>query len=379
MKIVVLASVRFVYDARVFHKQCKSLAANGHSVTYIVPHTHDEVIDRVRIKAIPPPSSRPVRMTRTVWQVYRAAVALDADLYHFHDVELIPIALLLRARGKKVVYDVHDDAPQGILTKYYIPALLRKPLAWILGHMEAMACRSFSGMTTAVQQLADKYALINPNTVVIHNFPILREMPSPKEVMWDTRLPAIASVGGAILEERKLFQVMEALHLLPPDLGATLKLCGTFAPASLREAVCSMPGWKRVEELGYLDRQGIAKVLRESMLGIEFIQDEPRHHHALPVKMFEYMAAGLPVVATDFPLWRKILEGGGCGIVVDSANPREIARAIEYLLTHPREAEAMGRRGREAIEKEYLWENEEKKLIRFFTDLTKTGMPGIVL
>ncbi len=370
VKIGVLTSVRFVYDSRVFHKQCKSLAQAGFDVTYIVPHDHDEVKEGVKIKAVPKPLGRVARMTRTVWRVYQEAVVLDADLYHFHDAELIPIALLLCAIGKRVVYDVHDDAPQGLRDKYYIPTWLRMPLVAIATLLENTACRFFVGMTVAVPGLAAKYGKVNPKTVVIHNFPLLHEMPTPATTSWDQRLPAIIYFG-ALSEERRIFEVIEMMARIDPALGVTIKMGGLFAPLSLREQVNTLPGWNRVCELGYVDRQAVAKGLAEAMLGVVFVQDEPRYRDAYPVKMFEYMAAGLPVVATDFPLWRAILEGNRCGIVADSGDPSAMAKAVEYLVTHPSEAEAMGRRGREAVEKKYRWESEEKKLVDFFSELTQ--------
>jgi hypothetical protein len=116
---------------RIFHKECKSLARAGYGVTLIAPHDRDEVVDGVRIRAVAKSKSRIERMTRGVARVYREAVRQEAEVYHFHDPELIPVGVLLKARGKKVVYDIHEEYPTKVLSKYYLPRWLRPPLAWL--------------------------------------------------------------------------------------------------------------------------------------------------------------------------------------------------------------------------------------------------------
>jgi glycosyltransferase involved in cell wall biosynthesis len=85
--------------------------------------------------------------------------------------------------------------------------------------------------------------------------------------------------------------------------------------------------------------------------------------------MFEYMAAGVPVIASHFPLWRQIVEGNACGICVDPLDPQAIAGAIDYLATHPEDAERMGRNGQRAVAAKYNWNIEEQKLLDFYAAL----------
>lgn len=112
-------------------------------------------------------------------------------------------------------------------------------------------------------------------------------------------------------------------------------------------------------------------LLGHARIGLVLLHPTPNYYDALPVKLFEYMSAGVPVIASDFPLWRKIIEGAGCGLVADPLDPHAIASAIEWLLTHPDEAEAMGKRGQEAVRKLYNWEHEAKALINFYERLLK--------
>ena len=97
----------------------------------------------------------------------------------------------------------------------------------------------------------------------------------------------------------------------------------------------------------------------------------PNNIEAQPNKLFEYMAAGIPVVASDFALWRAIVDDTGCGLLADPCDPNAIATAVAYLLSHDREAEAMGRRGREAVARRYNWSAEEPKLLHLYADLAR--------
>src|SRR6476469_5707469 len=122
--VVQLTSVHFADDLRII-KECRSLAGAGYQVTLIAPHPSDEITGGVQIRGVPVVEGRLRRMTLTVWRTYREAVRQRADIYHFHDPELIPVGLLLKARGKKVVYDAHEAYPQKILCKSWIPIKLR--------------------------------------------------------------------------------------------------------------------------------------------------------------------------------------------------------------------------------------------------------------
>lgn len=364
-RVVQLTSVHTPFDVRIFHKECRSLARWGFDVTLVVPAAQGGLVDGVRIKAVPLPGRRLARMTLTVWQVYRTALHCQADIYHFHDPELIPAGLLLRARGKKVIYDIHEDLGRDIQSKYYVPVVFRRPLAWMTDRLEGAACRCFTGLLTATETIARRFAGLNRRTQVLNNFPLVKELAPDTNRPWSARAESVAYVGG-ITPDRGIKEVVAAMHLLPESLPARLELAGPFEPESLRNEIASLPGWERVNGLGVLNRAGVAGLLRKTRAGLVLFHPEPNNVNAQPNKLFEYMSAGIPVIASDFPLWRKIVAGCGCGLLVDPQNPPQIARAIEYLLTHPTEAEQMGNRGREAVSRTFNWECEERRLLEFY-------------
>jgi len=371
-KVVHLSSVHSAFDTRIFHKECKSLARAGYQVVFVVPHDKDEVVDGVRIKAVPKPRKRLSRMTKTAWKVYREAVRQKANVYHFHDPELIPVGLILKARGKRVVYDMHEDTSKVLFSRDYLPSCLRPFLSRLAESAENTTAGFFSCLVAATPSIAERFTARNRYVVVLHNFPRLQELAPTTDGQWNLRAHSVAYVGD-LDANRGIRELIAAMDLLPEGLNATLKLAGEFSLPSFGEELARLPGWRRVQMSGLVDREGVARTLGNVRAGLVPFLPEPNHIEAMPQKFFEYMSAGIPVIASDFPLWRKIIEGAGCGLLVDPSSPRAIADAIHFVLTRPQEAEAMGRRGREAVEKRYNWESEEKKLLEIYADLVNSS------
>jgi glycosyltransferase involved in cell wall biosynthesis len=293
-----------------------------------------------------------------------------ANVYHFHDPELIPLGLLLRAQAKKVVYDIHEDVPRQILSKYYLSRWIRRPLSWLVEQFEDAACRHFSALVTNTPAIARRFQAINAQTIVIQNLPLAEDF-TTLDIRWRDRSPHVCYAGG-ISAIRGIHQMVNAMQLLPRALQAKLMLAGDFSPCNLEGELAALPGWNRVETLGFLDRRSVFQLLSHVRAGLVLFLPEPNHVQARPVKLFEYMSAGTPVIASDFPEWREIIEECGCGLVVDPHDPNEIAEAINYLLTHPHEAEAMGRLGRKAVEEKFNWSSEERKLLALYRETLVT-------
>jgi glycosyltransferase involved in cell wall biosynthesis len=372
VKVVHMTTAHAATDGRIFHKECRSLARAGFNVTSVGPHTADAVVDQVNIKSIQREKSRLARMTRTVWRTYREAVKQDADIYHFHDPELIPIGLLLRARGKTVIYDLHENYPKDILSKEYLPLWSRRAVAWGMGRLEEVTCGHFSALVTVTPIIADRFKTINERTVIIYNYPYSHELVQEDGLdSWPARKSAVAYVGG-ITSERGIAKLVDAMGMLPAALPATLELAGTTVPGDLRlEDLHGKPGWERVNFHGRLDLKSTFRILQSVRAGLVVLNPLPNFVESLPQKLFEYMGAGIPVIASDFPLWRGIVKKSGCGILLDPMDTRAISQAIEYVLTHSEEAEEMGRRGQAVLRKQYSWHTEAEKLVSLYSGLVK--------
>ena len=371
-KAVHLTSVHSALDARIFHRECRSLARAGFRVTIIGPHSGDTVVDHVRIRSIKREKSRLARMTRTVWRVYREARMQHADIYHFHDPELIPVGLLLRAGGKRVIYDIHEDLPKDVLSKFYLPAWSRKAIAWITEGLEGAVCGHFSALITVSPAIAERFRPLNHRTVIVHNYPYPEEVvPVGNAVPWEKRRSSVAYTGN-MTALRAIREMVFAMAYLPEKLPATLELAGNevFEDVSVEE-LHGHAGWARVVHHGILDRLSTFRLLNQVRAGLVIYHPVPNHLEAMPQKIFEYMGAGIPVIASDFPFWRSMLESIGCAIFVDPKDPRAIAEAIEYVLTHPAEAEEMGRRGQSAMLEKYTWNTQAEELVKLYSALTE--------
>jgi glycosyltransferase involved in cell wall biosynthesis len=163
------------------------------------------------------------------------------------------------------------------------------------------------------------------------------------------------------------------MGLLPEGLQTRLRLVGSWDTPELPVALSKIPGWDRVTFAGPLGRVEVAAELQKAYAGLVILHPEPNYLASQPVKLFEYMCAGIPVIVSDFPVCREIVDGAKCGILVNPLDPAETARAVEFLLTHPEEAAEMGRRGYQAVRERYSWANEEKTLLRFYSDLFPHG------
>lgn len=357
-------------DTRIRVKQAASLASGINTKVLLFvqdgkgPET-DEAIGLQVIDTGPKLGNRFVRMTLGTLRMLQAVQRARPDVAHFHDPELIPAGVVLKLSGIKVIYDVHEDVPKQILGKYYLPLVVRKPVAWAMMLVERAARRFFDAIVPATPEIANRFPA--SKTVVVQNFPISEEFVAQAPVPYDSRPPHFAYIG-AITMARGAVEMVEAISRVSSD-EAELLIAGAFSPENLQPEIEKLIGWKKVGFLGWADRKQVASLLGNMRAGLVVLRPTKRYPDAYPVKMFEYMAAGLPVIASDFPLWREIVDGAGCGLLVDPLDPEAIAETLQWVLDHPAEAEAMGRRGRQAVEEKYNWERESKNLTGLYRQL----------
>ncbi|WP_257350251.1 glycosyltransferase family 4 protein [Pseudalkalibacillus decolorationis] len=374
MKICHLTSVHSGLDTRIVIKECQSLARDGHDVSYIVPNEKNRTEYGVQIIGVSSNPRHPIeRITKTTSNVFQKAKMQNADVYHFHDPELIPIGLKLKKLGKKVIYDVHEDVPEQILSKQWIPRMIRKFISNIVEKVEKKASRKFDAIVTATPHIEQRFKTYNSNTVTIHNYPLVEEL-AVENTKTDEIESSISQKGkviyiGGIYRLRGIVEMISAVEESNDKSSVEFILGGKFAPPELEDEVRELSGWEHVDYRGQLNRIEVRQALGESQAGLVLLHPEPRFVVSLPIKMFEYMSAGIPVIASNFPLWKEIVEGNDCGICVDPLDIDEVSNAIRQLIDNPEFAQTMGKNGRDAVLELYNWEKESKKLIEIYNKL----------
>jgi glycosyltransferase involved in cell wall biosynthesis len=366
-RICHLASNHEGLDTRIALKECTSLAEAGYE-THLVITASAADVERAaargfQVHALPPDSGRMGRMLKHTWRCYRTASRIGASIYHFHDPELIPYGMLFRMSGQQVIYDVHEDYPRDILDKYWLPRWTRRLVSGAVAALEYVGARWFFRVSAATPLICNRFRNINPSTVDINNYPWPSEL-APPEVERE-RKPQVCYIGN-ITRVRGLRAIIEALPQVPQ---VSFVLCGDFSEPGFEDELRALPGWSQVRFLGKVDRGQARQVMAESIAGLVTFLPIRSHLDAQPNKLFEYMSAELPVIASDFSLWREIVSDTGAGICVDPESPDAIAAAISDLLRDESAVEKMGNAGRQAVLNKYNWPTEAVKLVRFYKEL----------
>jgi len=340
----------------------------GYDITLIAQHERDENIDGVTIVALPKAKNRFHRMFSIILKALLLALKQKADIYHFHDPELIPVGVVLKVMGKTVIYDIHEDYSSQILSKIYLPKITRSTIAFLIKAIEHISLNFFDGIITATDDILKNFSH-HKKVASVRNFPSLSTFSHVKKHSDDDiDIFNLIYIGG-ITENRGITQIIKALELSHSNRQFKLILCGKFYPIDYEREVRSLEGFEKVEHLGWKDPYAIPEFLSRADVGIICFLPKPNHIKSMPNKLFEYMAAGLPVIASDFPLWKEVVEGNKCGICIDPLKPKEIAKAIKYLMENPRLRKELGENGRRVILEKYNWEVESKKLLTMYESL----------
>ena len=362
-KICHLTSAHDRGDIRIFRKECKSLSNNGYNLNLVVADGKgDDVVDNIKIYDVGKLEGRLNRFTKTTKKVLKKAQEIDADVYHFHDPDLMPVGHKLVKKGKKVIYDVHEDLPGQIMGKPYIKPIFRKSLSLFFKLLEDFYGKKYTRIITATPHIKKIFEKRN-RTTDINNYPFYKEL-SNDSIEFSKKRNEICFVG-AISEIRGLHFVVEALK----NLDVRLNLAGKVNQKTYKEKLENTDGWDKVNELGQVNREEVKSILAHSKVGIVTYLPSPNHIFSQPNKLFEYMSAGIPIVASNFELWKDIVEKYKCGICVNPESPEEIAKAVKMIMDNPELAKSMGKNGVEAVKNKFNWESEEKKLIKLYKEI----------
>ena len=362
-KVVHLTSVHPRFDTRIFLKECVSLAANGYSVSLVVADGKgDETVNNVAVYDVGASKGRLDRICNAPRRVLSKALKLDADLYHFHDPELMPIGLKLKKLGKKVIFDIHENTDLQILTKEWIPRYLRKAISSVYSKYETYACKKFDALIVPQIAMYEKFSMF-AKTEVIANFPT----EVIKNVQYEDRSRFNLLYIGGLNKARGLYNMLDLInHLSLIDARYRLTLAGPFSPRDYAAAE-NHPGWSNTVYLGVLNRDEVYKIYGASSIGLILFNNVGQYHMSYALKLFEYMQCGLTVIMPDFGDWVSFNKNFSVGYNVSVCDPEAIAKLINNIQLST--LKDFFEHNSSIASKDFLWSSQEKKLSFLYRSL----------
>lgn len=357
-------------DVRVFEKECTSLVKAGYEVYLVSPNAKEEIKNGVHIIGVSYNKSGTFNRLFTLPKLlYKKALSLNADIYHFNDPSSLRFGSKLKRKGKKVVFDSFEDHPTLIFEKKSLPYLLQFIISKVYSVYEFYNCKNFDGIISCYHWTQKRLSSACKNSQLVFNFPILKATPVRKENIESTTI----CYAGLF---SRMWYIDNILYALDQIENVQFNLAGNPANGTYLKTLNSNPGWQKVNYLGQIEHSEVYdRVYLKSSIAMALLDYIPlckgNIGNLSNNKLFEYMLAGLPVICTDFKLWKEVVERNNCGICINPRNINEIVDAINYLLNNPDIAFKMGKNGREAIFREYNWDTQSQKLLSVYEELTK--------
>jgi glycosyltransferase involved in cell wall biosynthesis len=343
------------------------LAAKGFRVRFVSPARNIGQREGVEFVALQKTGGR-MQSLLSSGSLLPILLRQRATIYHFQDPQLLPVALALKIiLSKRIIYDAYEDFPSMVRNKRSIPRMMRPLLSKMIAGLERLAANCFDGVMTADPFTLRRLARAGKSRkLVFFNFPNLDFFPPPK----DTPKKFDLVYRGGISARAGSWILLDAMRLLA-DRGKmpTLLFIGYFDDSSFERALLgrihSLGLAANVEFRGRMDHEDMARALSEARIGVSPLQDTAKFRLNIPVKIFEYWACGLPVVASDLPPIRPFFRNVPAGILYQPASAAELAQSIGWLLDHPQIAARMGKQGRSAVTQRFNNEGEVRRLRHF--------------
>ena len=365
-KILHITTAHKKNDIRIFQKEISSLHKSGFNISLIVQNDKDESIDGINIYSVPHSRNRFDRFIFTNIRIIYRVIKINPSICHFHDPDFIFGAVFLSILGKKIIYDVHEDVPKQIMSKYWIPSILRRFISISFNIVEKFCVKFFfTSIIAATDSISKNFP--DYKTVVINNYPIISDLTQINQD-YKNKENSIIYIGGISII-RGIYEILDAFEKIK-EQDVKLYLAGSFENENLENEILNrIKNNKNIAYLGFLERKELLKYIKKSQLGLVLFHPEQNHIEASPNKMFEYMSLGVPVLASDFPLWLEIISKNQCGVNANPLDPNEIVSQITQLISDPQKAFELGQNGIRVVNEKFNWNIEEKKIIKLYKNI----------
>lgn len=364
MQKAVIAHISTVHpsnDGRIYFKECAALA-NSYEV-HLIANGMASGAEGVQVHALKGEGVI-ARVVKKPIQILRIVQSIKAQVVHFHDPELMFLGVILKILGYKVIYDVHEDLPKQILYKPYLKSTLVKVLlSKLVWFTEQICSKFFDAIVVVTEDIQQKYA--PSRTYLVRNYPITQSIITTTKTKFQTPLKLV--YAGGLTRVRGILELLEATTLLPFEVE--VHLYGKFNEAAYEQACKNSIGWTHVRFHGLLPMQEVYNELHNYDIGIGLLHPIKNYLTSLPVKAFEYMAAGITMLFSDFDYWQQTF--GEYAYFADAQNPEDIAKAIQHMVTHQEEAFQKAEKGKAKITQEWSWEAEQVNLLEVYSRVVK--------
>lgn len=367
--VLMLAPVHRPWGNRVV-RESQSLVEAGYQVRALMRCAEAHCVDGVQFLPAPAYRNRLQRFLR-IPQVLLIALREKADIYHLHNPDMIPVALALKLLGKTVIYDTHEDYSQRLLLRGWLPKLLRRPLGYLL----SLAERGLSHLLDATLVTQERQLpRFSKRCRLLRNAPVLSatlmaRVRTQAETLVREARPYRLIYAGGLSRARGLFNALDALQALNVQgLATRLWLLGPELEPCLDQAM-RHPAWAHVDYLGLQAHETVLAHMMRADVGLAVLGDAGDHAAARPTKLFEYMACGLPFVASDFPLWREFVGDRG-GLWVRADDPAGLLEALFALLEDDAWRRELAAQGGEFVAG-FNWGEEQQNLLSLYEKLSR--------
>ena len=366
-KICHLSSAHKSNDMRIFHKECTTLANNGYDVTLIAigPSDISQNVKRISF----PEMSRVRRLFFSRSLMFKLAQKVDADIYHLHDPELLLLAHRLKKKGKRVIFDSHENVSEQILFKKYLPVLIRCIISNAYKRFEKNVVKCIDGVIYVTPVQKENFLSIQKNSLMVTNFPLLSNQ-KDEELLRScvNRTEGIKRIcfAGGVSDQWCHEIIIKSILQIE---GIKYSFAGPLQDKNLQ--LFLQGASDRIEYLGLLDQKGVADLYMSSSCGIALLSYDTQVGHEGTLgntKLFEYMKYRLPIICSDLTLWKDIVDTYKCGIAVNPTDSDEIIRAIKFLIENPEIAIQMGNNGYRAYREVFNWNTQIPNLMEVYTN-----------
>jgi len=361
MKIYHISTVHERTDERILKKECISLVKAGFDVSFVIADGKGneeksgvKIIDAGNING-----NRIKRFFKGIKLVRKIIRQDKPDVVHFHDPELLLLVIFF-AKKTIMIYDSHENLPKQILSKPHLYAWIRKPVAKLAAWFEKIAARKIYGIISVTEEIVERFKKYNPNAILIRNYPVLESF---EDIDWNLKNGDIIYAGG-ITEIRGALEMAKIAN----SLKKTIHFYGPVYPQALQQEMINLGG-EFVKFYGFIDQDELFSICHKASFGLILLHPVPNYINSSPNKLFEYMLNGMVVIASDFLVWKEVVEKYDCGVCIDPFNVNGAVNIINELLANPEKMKKMGENGRKAVESYFTWECESKTLIDFYKNI----------